>query len=148
MIKRIILILLLYPIAGLTYTCGNLQMEFYDLYAVTSNQDDQALSVYAMVRNRDPVNAHTITEVSSPGARKTVIQSFAKNSEDDDSPTATVGEITIPAGGVYLFRPGHTHIVLSGYKNRPGTWDEIDVTFTFADNCSQTITGVPVDSDD
>jgi copper(I)-binding protein len=147
MINRVFLTVLLFPLVSFAGTCGNMPIQVYDIYAVTSERDDQLLDVYATIRNKDPLYTHTLTGVSSPGPRSAVIQSYAANSIDNDSRTATVGEINIPAKGVYMFRPGHTHIVLSGYKYRPDPDDIIEITFEFANECRQSISSVPVNAE-
>lgn len=143
--KAMMITLALLPMVGFA-NCTQSSIELSNAYATTVPQDDETLNAYITVRNRDTV-PHTISEISSAtnAPRSVMLQAYAANSRDDDILLGNQEEIVIPANnGVYVLRPGHTHIVLGGYKDRPNPGDTIDLTFTFADGCMETILGIPV----
>lgn len=144
MIKHLLLAALALPLAVFADSCTRIPVEIHDAYAFTT-QDDEALGAYATLTNRDRTS-HTVTGVSSSiqGPRTVLFQAYAHNSENDNILSGNMEEIVIPPHGAYMFRPGKTHITLSGYKIRPNPGDTIDLTFTFADGCSATINDVMV----
>lgn len=144
MIKKGFLIILMLPLTSFAQ-CTNNPVEFHDAYATTSTNEDETLNVFVTIKNRD-IAPQTLTAVSSSvnAPRKIVLQSYARNSDDDAITTGIVDQITIQPGKTYSLRPEDTHIVISGYKLRPNPDDLIDLTFTMANGCSQTITNVPV----
>ena len=143
--KALIVALALLPLAGFA-KCTEFPVDLYDAYATTVAQDDEALYAYISIRNRDNV-PHTISEVSSMtnAPRSVLFQAYASNADDDNIMLGEAEEIVVPPrDGIYMFRPNHTRIVLSGYKDRPNPGETIDLTLTFADGCSETMTGIPV----
>jgi copper(I)-binding protein len=147
MINRLILAALLSPVVALADQCMSMPIEFSDGYAVTTSSNDEQLNAFITVRSHDPVNSHTITDVSTPSARIAQFQAYARDS-NDTNPTGIADEIVIPPEGLFIFRPRNISIMIDGYKDRPNPGDMISLTFTFGDDCTQTVNNIPVKSPD
>ncbi|MFI4956599.1 MAG: copper chaperone PCu(A)C [Gammaproteobacteria bacterium] len=147
MIKQIMLATLLFPLMSFADVCASVPVEFSDAYALTTSVNDEQLEVFITVKNLDPLHEHTLSSVSSPGARLAVFQAYARHS-DDTNTTGVSDQVVIPPKGLFIFRPRNLHIVLNGYKDRPNPDDMISLTFTFADDCTQTVNNIPVKSPD
>ena len=143
MINRLFLAALLFPVVSFADGCISLPIDFSDAYALTTSADDEQLNVFITVKSHDPINSHTISDVYSPGARQSLFQAYARDSNDTNQ-SGVSDEIVIPPEGIFIFRPRNLSIMLTGYKERPNPDDTISLSFTFADGCIQTVNNIPV----
>ncbi len=143
MIRHLLVATALLPCAAWAIDCTNMRVDLYDAYAVPSKDDPEDLHAFITLKNRDEV-PHTLTDVASPGAKVAIMQPYEASTGDNPITLAPLDQVVINPQQVYGFEPNSTYLILKGYRYRPSAGDTIDLIFTFADTCSETIHDVIV----
>jgi copper(I)-binding protein len=130
----------------------NNKVVFSDFYARLVNRGPKMLSLYGKVVNNDSV-PHVLTAVATDNAKNSNFMVYRQDGGAGNITAHTVPSITLAQeGGYKVWAMGTDHIRLGNYNAKAtgkllqfGTQykpNTIDVTFTFSDGCTQTVSQI------